>query len=50
MFSTFQAAQEDLRARRAKTRRAEAYIHGTLERGERAQRSLWGFSAAWYGL
>jgi radical SAM superfamily enzyme YgiQ (UPF0313 family) len=39
-FSGSQAAQKDSEARRAKNRRAEAYLTGTLERGDRAQRSL----------
>jgi len=37
MFSTFQAAQEDLRARRAKTRRAEAHI--TVRWSEASERN-----------
>src|SRR6266850_612098 len=39
-FPGSQAAQKDSEARRAKNRRAEAYLTGTLERVDRAQRSL----------
>jgi len=39
-FPGSQAAQKDSQARRAKNRRAEAYLTGTLERVDRAQRSL----------
>ncbi|HEX4989671.1 MAG TPA: radical SAM protein [Candidatus Binatia bacterium] len=39
-FPGSQAAQKDSEARRAKNRRAEAYLTGTLERVVRAQRSL----------
>jgi len=38
-----QAAQKDSETRRAKNRRAEAYLAGTLERGDWAQRSIWVF-------
>ena len=38
-----QAAQKDPEARRAKNRRAEAYIGSTLTRGDCAQRSIWVF-------
>ena len=39
-FPGSQAAQKDSEARRAKNRRAEAYLTGTLERVDRGQRSL----------
>jgi hypothetical protein len=38
-----QADQKDPEARRAKNRRAEAYMVSTLQRGDRAQRSIWNF-------
>src|SRR5919197_1372964 len=38
-----QATQKDSEARRAKNRRAEAYLFSTLERGDRVQRSIWVF-------
>ena len=41
--SLLQAAQNDPQARRAKNRRAQAYIGSTLMRGDYAQRSTWVF-------